>query len=355
MTTDPSSPIRLAIVGSGNIANTHAAAIEAIPEVRLRAVCSRNREMAQKLAQPFGAQVIASIEELVASEEIDAVLVATPSGAHVDAVLPVLRAGKHVLCEKPLEVNSERVRAMIEEAKSASVILAGFFPLRQGAGAQAIRKAIDAGRFGRLTFISARVKWFRDLEYYRSSKWRGTWALDGGGALMNQGIHAVDLMQWFGGSPAAVAAFSDTLAHPGIEVEDTLAATVRFANGALGTLEATTSCYPGLDLSLEVSGDRGTAILANDRIEFWKFAEELPGDTDIRSGNMGGQIRGGSSDPRAISSEGHRQQIVDFCRAIRGESSDFIRGDEAAKAVSIVETIYRSIRTSRVESISYCL
>jgi len=353
MTTDKSSPIRLAIVGSGNIANTHAAAVEAIPEVSLRAVCSRNLEMAEKLAKPFGARVISSVEELVASEEIDAVLVATPSGAHADAVVPALRAGKHVLCEKPLEVNSERVRVMIEEANRSGVILAGFFPLRQGAGAQAIRKALDAGRFGRLTFISARVKWWRDLDYYRASKWRGTWALDGGGALMNQGIHAVDLLQWFGGRLTAVAAFADTLTHPGIEVEDTLAATLRFANGALGTLEATTSCYPGMDLSLEVSGEHGTAVLVNDRIDFWQFAEEAPEDAHIRSGNLGGNIRGGSSDPRAISSEGHRQQIVDFCRAIRGESQEFINGGEAAKAVSIVETIYRSVRSSRVEPISY--
>lgn len=353
MTTAPSSPLRLAIIGSGNIANTHAAAIEAIPEVRLQAVCSRNREMAEKLAKPFGAKVTDSLEELFASDDIDAVLVATPSGAHADAVLPALRAGKHVLCEKPLEVNSERVRAMIDEAARSGVILAGFFPLRQGAGAQIIHQALEAGRFGRLTFISARVKWYRDLEYYRASKWRGTWALDGGGALMNQGIHAVDLLQWFGGVPTAVAAFADTLTHPGIEVEDTLAATLRFANGALGTLEATTSCYPGLDLSVEVSGERGTAVLVNDRIDLWRFAEELPGDEDVRSGNLGGSIRGGSSDPRAISSEGHRQQIVDFCRAIRGESSEFINGQEAAKAVAIVETIYRAVRTSRVEPISY--
>jgi predicted dehydrogenase len=353
MTTAPSSPLRLAIIGSGNIANTHAAAIEAIPEVRLQAVCSRNREMAEKLAQPCAARVVGSLEELLAADDIDAVLVATPSGAHADAVLPALRAGKHVLCEKPLEINSERVRAMIDEATRSGVILAGFFPLRQGAGAQTIHQALQAGRFGRLTFISARVKWYRDLEYYRSSKWRGTWALDGGGALMNQGIHAVDLLQWFGGEPTAVAAFADTLTHPGIEVEDTLAATLRFANGALGTLEATTSCYPGLDLSVEVSGERGTAVLVNDRIDLWRFAEELPGDEEVRSGNLGGSIRGGSSDPRAISSEGHRQQIVDFCRAIRGEAAEFISGQEAAKAVAIVETIYRAVRTSRVEPISY--
>ena len=168
---------------------------------------------------------------------------------------------------------------------------------------------------------------------------------------MNQGIHAVDLMQWIGGLPTKVSAFAVNLAHPGVEVEDTLAATLQFPEGALGTIEATTSCYPGMDLSLEVSGDKGTAVLVNDKIVDWRFAEERPEDADIQAGHGGGVIRGGSSDPLAISCEGHRQQIEAFCQAIRGEPADTISGREAGRAVALVEAIYRAARSGRSESV----
>ncbi len=346
------TPLQLAIIGSGNIARTHADAIALLPGVRLAAVCSRNPEKARELAAASEAQVFDCVETLLTFAALDAVLVATPSGAHEEAVLSALRAGKPVLCEKPLEISTVRVSRMIAEADRSGVILAGFFPLRFGAGARLIREALDTGRFGRLTFLSARVKWWREQDYYRNSSWRGTWELDGGGALMNQGIHAVDLLQWMGGPVKEVAAFGGALAHPGLQVEDTLTACVRFENGALGTIEAGTSCFPGLDLSLEISGDRGTAIMVNDRIEFWRFAGDAPADEAIRSGRAGGEIRGGSSDPKAITCEGHRQQIAAFCHAIRGEPAAVIDGREAGKAVAIVEAIYQSSRSGKSEPIS---
>lgn len=336
--------IRFALIGTGAIARTHLAAVSRIPEAQIVAVCSRDRARATQVAEPLGARALDSIEETVALSEIDAVLVATPSGTHHEAVLPALRAGKHVLCEKPLDISSERVSQMIREAAAAGVILAGFFPLRCGAGAQIIRAAVAAGRFGRLTFLSARVKWWREASYYASSTWRGTWQLDGGGALMNQGIHAVDLLQWLGGCPQEVSAFSSTTAHEGLEVEDTLAACLRYDNGCLATIEAATSCYPGLDLTLEISGEAGTAILVNDRIDFWQFREELPSDAALRSGEATETVFGGKSDPQAISCEGHRQQIDEFCKALRGEPAEIIRGEEAARSVAIIEAIYRSAR-----------
>lgn len=345
------NPVRLAIIGSGSIANMHANAIARIPEAKLTAICSRNTKKAEELAQPSGARVTDSLEQLLAAGDIDAVLVATPSCAHAEAAISALRSKKHVLCEKPLEISSKRARLMIDEAERSGVLLAGFFPLRHGAGAKILQQAIETNRFGRLTFLSARIKWWREQSYYDSSTWRGTWNLDGGGALMNQGIHAVDLMQWLGGKVTEVSAFSATLAHRDIEVEDTLAATMRFENGSLGTIEATTSCYPGLDLSLEVSGDCGTAILVNDQIEYWRFSQDMIDDAAIRSGRIGGKIGGGASDPKAISCEGHRQQIVEFCRAIRGYPANVIDGNEAAKAVSVIEAIYRSAQSGRSEPI----
>ncbi|HRJ70943.1 MAG TPA: Gfo/Idh/MocA family oxidoreductase [Terrimicrobiaceae bacterium] len=347
-------PVRLAIVGSGNIASTHAAAIAAIPEARLTAVCSRNAESARRIANPPGARVFRSLDELLAAELADAFLIATPSGVHAESVLPILRAGRHVLCEKPFEIHTSRVAEMISEATRHNGILAGFFPLRFGRGAEAIRRALAHERFGRLTFLSARIKWWREQTYYASSSWRGTWEMDGGGALINQGIHAVDLLQWFGGTVSEVTAYAATLAHPEIEVEDTLAACLRFSHGCLGTIEAATSCHPGLDLSVEISGTKGTAVLVNDRIDFWKFQDELPEDESVRGNAFSGAIKGGSSSPLAITSEGHRRQIKAFCQAVLGDKqASLIEAGEAARAIAIVEAIYTSTRTGMPEKVSY--
>jgi len=344
--------MNLAIIGSGGIAKTHAAAIALLPDVRLAAVQSRNLKKARELAKPAEAEVVESLDTLLSDDSIDAILVATPSGAHAESVLPALRAGKHVLCEKPLEISTERVNSMIAEAEKANRILAGFFPLRCGVGAETIHTALQAGRFGKLTFLSARVKWWRNQDYYADSTWRGTHALDGGGALINQGIHAVDLIQWLGGTVSEVSAYATTLAHDGLEVEDTLAACLQFENGALGTIETGTSCYPGLDLSLEISGTNGTAILVNDRIDFWKFSAEQPEDEAIRSGNSGGQVGGGASDPLAISCEGHRRQIERFCQAIASNSTaGIIDGREAGRAVAIVEALYQSARSKKFQPV----
>lgn len=345
------TPLTFAIVGSGNIATVHAAAVAQIPDAKLTALCTRNFSKAAALGLSPEVRLFSSVDELLAANVADALLIATPSGVHADATIPALESGLHVLCEKPLEINVARIRKMIAAAKNNGRILAGFFPLRFGAAALSIRSALDAGRFGRLTFVGARVKWWRDQSYYSDSGWRGTQAFDGGGALMNQGIHAVDLLQWFGGEVVEIGARAATLAHTGIEVEDTLAASLRFAHGGLGTIAAATSCHPGLDLVIEVSGDAGTAILRNDRIDFWKFRDERPEDAVICNNEAAGAVGGGSSDPRAISSEGHRRQIEDFCHAIRGEDSHIISGDEAARAVAIVEAAYRSSQSGKFEPV----
>jgi predicted dehydrogenase len=343
----------LALVGSGNIAQVHAQAIALVPEARLVAVYGRNPQGARDLANGQGARYVTSLEELVAAPDVEGVLIATPSGAHLEPTLASLSAGKGVLCEKPLEITLARAAMMVETAERTGRILAGFFPMRVGEGARTIRQALDEGRFGRVTLLHARVKWWRDSAYYATSTWRGTPNLDGGGALMNQGIHAVDLLQWLGGRIVEVSAFADTLAHPGLLVEDTLAASFRFESGALGTIEASTACYPGLDLTLEICGDRGTAILVNDRIAFWRFADERPEDETRRSSQGGGKIRGGAGDPKAISCEGHRQQIAAFCAALQGRSADLITGHEATAAVAIIEATYRAVQSGHREEVCY--
>jgi predicted dehydrogenase len=235
---------------------------------------------------------------------------------------------------------------MSAAAKKAGRILAGVFQSRLGAGAQHLKGALREGRFGRLSLCSAYVKWWRKPEYYSGSSWKGTRGLDGGGALMNQAIHAVDLLQWLVGMPTKVGAQVRTLVHK-IEMEDTAVAWLEFPTGALGVIEAATSSYPGLRLRIEISGERGTAILEDDRILKWEFAEPKPGDEMIGIGGTSA-IGGGASDPKAIGIEGHRLLVADLADAIRTGRPPLIDSREARNAVAIIEAIYLSARTDSV-------
>jgi predicted dehydrogenase len=337
-----SDKIGFGIIGSGMISQFHADAMAQVPGAEFRAVFDMVPERAQAFADKNKCRAAASLQELVDDPSIQAVCVTTPSGAHADAAIPFLEAGKAVLCEKPLEVTVEQVDRILEAEKRGGGKLASVFQSRFGTGATQLKKAIDAGRFGRLTLCSAYIKWWRELSYYNTSNWKGTWKMDGGGALMNQGVHAVDLLQWFVGLPEQVSAFYATLAHPGIEAEDTLAAVLKFPHGALGVIEAATSAWPGEDLRIEISGDKGSAILVKDSITRWEFAEPLPEDDLIRRNEGAGGIGGGASDPKAISSEGHRRLIADLVEAIRNNRSPMIPGSEARRAISLIRAIYES-------------
>jgi len=280
---------------------------------------------------------------LLADPEVEAVYIASPVYCHAKQIIAAAEAGKHVLCEKPLEITTERIDMMAAAAKKAGRILAAVFQSRLGAGAQHMKTALKAGRFGRLALCSAYVKWWRAPEYYSGSTWKGTRSLDGGGALMNQAIHAVDLLQWLVGMPAKVGAQVRTQVHA-IEMEDTAAAWLEFPNGALGVIEAATSCYPGSRLRLEIAGERGTAILEDDRIIRWEFANPQPGDDAIRLGSAS-TIGGGASDPKAIGTEGHRLLVADLADCIRTGRPPLIDSHEARNAVAIIEAIYLSART----------
>jgi UDP-N-acetyl-2-amino-2-deoxyglucuronate dehydrogenase len=342
------SDLGFAIIGTGLIAEFHAAAIAATPGARLVAVYARGPEGREAFAQKHGCRAAESLEEIVSDPAIRAVCITTPSGAHAKAAVPLLEAGKAVLCEKPLEVSLAAVDRILAAEKQGGGLLAGVFQMRLGRGVRLLKAAIEAGRFGRLTLCSAYIKWWREPAYYTSSNWKGTRALDGGGALMNQGIHAVDLLQWLAGMPVEVAAFSGTLAHAGIEVEDTLAATLHYAHGGLGVIEASTSGYPGSDLRLEIIGNRGTAVLVNDRLVRWEFAEAQPGDAEAHAGQDNVEIKGGTSAPGAISGEGHRQLVADLAAALREGRAPMIPGAEARQAVALVLAIYEAARSGQV-------
>ena len=336
------------IVGCGMIAEFHARAIAEIPGARLAAVMSRsatNGARIAAMAEGGPCPIFDSVEALLAHAEVDVVCVCTPSGAHLEPAVAAARAGKHVVVEKPLEVTLPRCDAIIRACDESGVRLSAIFPSRFSPANIALKQAVEAGRFGRLTLADTAVKWWRSQEYYDSGWWRGTWDLDGGGALMNQAIHNVDLLQWLMGEVASVQAITATLAHDRIEVEDTAAAILRFRSGALGVIEAATSAYPGLLKRTEVHGDKGSARVEQDDITFWSFLDTEPGDAD-RVKPLGGGS-GGASDPKAIRVEGHRDQLLDFLQGIDSGHPPLVDGREGRKAVEIIRAIYRSARIDR--------
>ena len=338
--SSPNGKIGFAIVGTGTIAAFHARAIAGTPGAELRAVHNRNAAKARAFAAEYGGEAVDDLARLLARRDIDAVCVTVPSGAHGEVAIEALKAGKNVLCEKPLEITTERIDLMTEAARQSGRILAAVFQNRLGAGAQRLKKAIVEGRFGRLALCGAYVKWWRDPSYYSSSAWKGTKALDGGGALMNQAIHSIDLLQWLVGMPKRVGAQVGTIVHP-IEMEDTASAWLEFPSGALGAVEAATSCFPGSRMRIEVAGERGTATLEDDRIVKWEFAEALPDDDAARAGAQS-VIGGGAADPKAIGGEGHRLLVEDLVSAIRTGRAPLIDSREARNAVAIIQAIYRS-------------
>ncbi|HZN59855.1 MAG TPA: Gfo/Idh/MocA family oxidoreductase [Planctomycetota bacterium] len=341
--------IGIAIVGCGMISEFQARAIQALPDARLTGFYNRTPAPARRRSEQFGAPVFESLEDLLVAQDVDAVSICTPSGAHLEPALAAFRAHKHVMIEKPLEVTLERVDELLRAADAAGVVIGAIFPRRFQDASRALKLAIDHGRFGRIVLADAHIKWFRSQEYYDGGGWRGTWKLDGGGALMNQGIHGIDLLQWLLGGVEQVSAFTATLAHERIEVEDTAAVAVRFRNGALGTIEGTTGSWPGTKIRLEVHGSLGSVVLEDEVITHWRFDPELPGDADVRLrlGPREGLSAGGSTDPKAISFEGHRRQFDDFVRAIRTGTRPACSGADARAAVALITAIYRSAREGR--------
>jgi UDP-N-acetyl-2-amino-2-deoxyglucuronate dehydrogenase len=334
------APVRFGIVGTGMIAGFHARAI-AGSGGQVTAVAGRNAEKTAAFARehsvPFSTTEVAA---LVTRPDVDVVCITTPSGAHLEPALAAIRAGKHVLIEKPLEITPERVDLILAAAEKAGVRVATIFQGRFGAGAQTVKAALDAGRLGRLVLASAQVKWHRPAAYYTG--WKGTLALDGGAVLMNQAIHGLDLLQWFVGLPAEVFAWSTRRVHAGIEGEDTACATLRFPGGALGTIEATTAAWPGWARRIELCGEHGSIVLEDDRIVRWDFARPEPADEKIRSAPPENALGSGAASPGGISLEGHVRQYQDLGAALRENRPLAIDGREGRKAVALVHALYQS-------------
>jgi len=332
------------IIGCGNIGPVHAMAIGDAPSAKLVAVSDLSEELAQKLAGEHGAKPYTDYKAMLERDDVQAVCICVPSGLRAEIGEDCAAAGKHILSEKPLEVSSARIDRIINAADSNGVKLGCIFQSRFSEGASKVRDAIDDGRFGKLVLGDAYIKWYRSQEYYDSGAWRGTRKLDGGGCLMNQGIHQIDLLQWFFGPVKKVTAQTALVAHDGLEVEDLATAMLEFANGAFGVIEGSTAIWPGHSERVEVHGTAGSAILESGELRFWKFREDRPGDEAIQAELEKESALGtGAGDPLAgLKHEGHRRQIEDFADAILNDRSPRIEGREGRKAVRLIEAIYES-------------
>lgn len=329
------------IIGCGMIADFHAKAIADVEGAELVCCFDLSKERADALAEKYGIRGYDNLDAMLADPDLDVVTIGTPSGAHRDPAVAAAKAGKHVIVEKPLEITLEKCDDIIRACEENNVTLSTIFPSRFHAPSNKIKNAIESGRFGRLTVGDAIVKWYRSQEYYDSGAWRGTWALDGGGALMNQAIHSVDLLTWLMGPVKEIRAQIAMLAHERIEVEDTAVATLMFENGALGIIEASTAIYPGYLKRIEIHGSAGSAVMEEEDIIKWDFAEEAPVDAEIKAA-MEGSISGGggAADPSAIGHHGHAHQFADVVDAINTGRKPAIDGHEGRRSVEIILAIY---------------
>ncbi len=328
------------IIGAGLIADFHAKAIQSLDNARLIGFCGTNHVKAQKLAEKYNCKKYSDHSEMLRDGNIDAVTIATPSGAHMEPVVEAAKYGKHVICEKPLEITLDRIDKMIKAHAEAGTSLGGIFNFRFEDTTEVIKKTIDSGRLGTITYAAVYVPWWRNNAYYEG--WHGTWKLDGGGAMMNQSIHMVDLLQYFMGPVKSLAAFTSKLGHPQIETEDTAVGAIQFKNNALGIIYGTTASYPGQFRRLEITGTKGTIVLVENSLEVWKFADIQEEDEQIIQ--KFGKIKGGGgvSDPAAISFMGHAKNIAAFLSALDKGKKFEIDGTEARRAVEIILDMYRS-------------
>jgi len=339
------------IIGAGLIADFHARSIGDLPNARLIGCCDKLPDRAKSLADKHGVRAFDDYEQMLASDEIDIVTIATPSGFHMEPTIAAAEAGKHVICEKPVEITLDRIDAMIAAHEKAGTRLGGIFPYRFNDMMTPMREAINSGRLGVITYASIFVPWWRTDEYYTDS-WHGTWKLDGGGALMNQSIHMVDMLCDVMPPIETVQAFTCKLGHPQIEAEDTAVAVLRYTNGALGMIYGTTASFPGQFRRFEITGTKGTIINVENSITVWQFADEKPEDAEVLK--KFGEIEGGGgvADPAAITHENHTRNFKAFLEALESGEDFWIDGKEARKAVEVILAIYESAKTQKPVKLS---
>ena len=334
--------IHIGILGGGNISNTHARAAREIDGVEIAAIYGQNREKAEELARTFGSVACNDQQSFLDHRPMEIVAIGSPSGVHAEQGIAAARRGLHVLVEKPIDVTTERTDELIEACEQAGVKLGVFFQDRVKPHITQLKGFIESGRLGKPILVTAQVKWYRTPEYYSGSRWRGLHSLDGGGALMNQGVHTVDLLLWLMGPVERVYARAVTALHQ-IETEDTIVATLEFASGAVGTLEAATSAYPGYSRRVELTGSEGTIILEHDRV----ITADLRSPTDEFGTGGEPDANASASSPVVSDVRGHRMIIEDFLEAVRTNGVPRCDGREGRKSVELIQAMYESSRSGK--------
>lgn len=344
---------RIAIAGIGSVAEMHALAIEEIDSATLIAGSCRTESKGRAFTERYNCTWYKDTDVMLDAEEPDVLSVTTPSGAHLEPTLTAAEHGVNVICEKPLEITSDRINEMATAAKSADIRLGGVYNQRYNPVVRTLQEAASEGRFGDLAVCNAYVPWWRDDDYYRDA-WQGTEALDGGGALMNQSIHALDAIQWIAAANMdldpevnpveEVFAYADTLVHDDdiIEVEDTATIALRYRDGVLGQVLGATSMYPGALKRIQIGGRGGTAEILEDELVTWKFRDERPEDEEIRHEFTETETGGGAADPMNIEYKYHAKNIQDFLDAVAVDAPFMLDPMEARKTVEIIEAIYES-------------
>lgn len=329
------------------IGRWHAEAVRQLSNAQLIGICDHGSGKASAIGARCGCvDGVCDLEDFIARDDLDLIIVGTPSGSHCEIAEFAAKHGKHCIVEKPLDISLERIDRMIEAHEKAGTVLGGIFNGRFVPTASLFKQAVEAGRCGNLTFGMAYVPWWREQSYYDEGGWKGTQALDGGGALMNQGIHTIDMLQWLMGPVRQVCGKTGILGHKRIEVEDTGAAVVEFESGALGVLACTTSMWPGKSRQVEVSGPEGTVSMGDNMFNTWQFKVEQPEDEEIRAQYLAKDSAAvGASDPSTgFSADSHRENISDFLTALDEGRKPSIDGIEARKSVRIILAVYESAR-----------
>lgn len=331
------------IIGCGMISDWHAKAIGQISNVRLIGVTDVRKESREAFAAKYNTGVYDSVEAMLQEEKIDVVCICTPSGLHCPLAIQAARARKHIITEKPMAITLDEADSMIQACEENNVKMAVISQLRFTDAVTRMKDAVEKGLLGKIVSGDIYMKFYRSQEYYNQGGWRGTWKMDGGGALMNQGIHGIDLLQYVMGPVKSVFAHAKTLAR-NIEVEDTAAALLEYENGAIGVIQGTTSVFPGSPRRLEVNGDRGSIVLEEDSIVAW----------NIQGMKNEGQISperttsGAASNPSAFGVEGHIRQISDMAEAIWNNHKPLVDQFEGRKPVQIIMAVYESSRTGKI-------
>lgn len=343
--------MKAAIIGCGNIFNNHAKGYISSDGVELYAICDildEKLESAKKLINMPDIKCFSDYKEMIKLDEIDIVSVCVPSGLHAKIGIDCAKAGKHILVEKPLDINSQNMTNLISSCKDNNVKLAAVFQCRTSQGILKAKEMLDSGELGKVLIADAIDKEYRSPEYYKSAGWRGTWALDGGGCLMNQGVHTIDLLCWLSGGIKSVYARTMTLSRD-IEVEDVAQALLTLKSGGVGTILGTTLCAPGIGERIDIQCEKGRITFEEGKSTTFSYYEKENGENKVVEINLDEEIdeENTKDDPLALTPKKHTFLIGNFVEAINNNTDPFVTGEDARHAVDVILAIYESSKTKK--------